>query len=138
MARKLRIEYPGAIYHVLNRGDRREDIFRDDPFMPSQSGVALRLPPQSKTGSGLHDAVRTRRHFGLRRQSAAATALWLPAKPFSAQPRLPRGSTMDLPPLPVPGNFGGQKDPTARFWMFLTIIFLTSSAPRALQPRPDE
>jgi hypothetical protein len=30
MARKLRIEYPGAIYHVLNRGDRREDIFRDD------------------------------------------------------------------------------------------------------------
>ena len=30
MARKLRIEYPGAIYHVMNRGDRREDIFRDD------------------------------------------------------------------------------------------------------------
>ncbi len=30
MARKLRIEYPGAIYHVLNRGDRRESIFRDD------------------------------------------------------------------------------------------------------------
>jgi putative transposase len=30
MARKLRIEYPGAIYHVLNRGDRREDIFQAD------------------------------------------------------------------------------------------------------------
>jgi REP element-mobilizing transposase RayT len=30
MARKLRIEYPGAIYHVMNRGDRREAIFRDD------------------------------------------------------------------------------------------------------------
>ncbi|MBI3849864.1 MAG: transposase [Verrucomicrobia bacterium] len=30
MARKLRVEYPGAIYHVLNRGDRREPIFRDD------------------------------------------------------------------------------------------------------------
>jgi len=28
--RKLRLEYPGAIYHVINRGDRREDIFRDD------------------------------------------------------------------------------------------------------------
>jgi putative transposase len=26
----LRIEYPGAIYHVMNRGDRREPIFRDD------------------------------------------------------------------------------------------------------------
>ena len=30
MARKLRIEYPGAIYHVINRGDRREAIFHDD------------------------------------------------------------------------------------------------------------
>ncbi len=30
MARKLRIEYPGAIYHVMSRGDRREPIFHDD------------------------------------------------------------------------------------------------------------
>src|ERR1700691_6068277 len=30
MARKLRMEYPGAIYHVMNRGDRREPIFGDD------------------------------------------------------------------------------------------------------------
>lgn len=30
MARKLRVEYPGAIYHVMNRGDRREAIFCDD------------------------------------------------------------------------------------------------------------
>jgi len=30
MARKLRVEYPGAIYHVMNRGDRREVVFRDD------------------------------------------------------------------------------------------------------------
>ena len=29
MARKLRIEYAGAVYHVMNRGDRREAIFRD-------------------------------------------------------------------------------------------------------------
>ena len=27
MARPLRIEYPGAYYHVMNRGNRREDIF---------------------------------------------------------------------------------------------------------------
>jgi len=25
----LRVEYEGAIYHVVNRGDRREDIFFD-------------------------------------------------------------------------------------------------------------
>jgi hypothetical protein len=29
MARKLRVQYPGAIYHVMNRGDRREAIFTD-------------------------------------------------------------------------------------------------------------
>ena len=27
MARKLRIEYPWAIYHVMNRGDPRDPIF---------------------------------------------------------------------------------------------------------------
>jgi REP element-mobilizing transposase RayT len=30
MARKLRVQYPGAIYHLMNRGDRREAIFEDD------------------------------------------------------------------------------------------------------------
>ncbi len=30
MARKLRLQYPGAIYHVMNRGDRREAIVEDD------------------------------------------------------------------------------------------------------------
>jgi len=29
MARKLRIQYEGAIYHVMSRGDHREDIFLD-------------------------------------------------------------------------------------------------------------
>jgi len=28
MARRWRIEYPGALYHVLNRGDRREPIVK--------------------------------------------------------------------------------------------------------------
>ena len=30
MARPLRLEYPGALYHVMNRGDRSEPIFRCD------------------------------------------------------------------------------------------------------------
>ena len=30
MARPLRIEFPGAVYHVTTRGDRREPIFVDD------------------------------------------------------------------------------------------------------------
>ena len=30
MPRQVRIQYPGAVYHVTARGDRREAIFRDD------------------------------------------------------------------------------------------------------------
>jgi hypothetical protein len=30
MARKLRVPYPGAVHHVLNWGDRQEDIFQSD------------------------------------------------------------------------------------------------------------
>ncbi|MGJ8642370.1 MAG: hypothetical protein ACSHX9_03095 [Luteolibacter sp.] len=30
MPRQLRIEYPGAIYHVMARGNRLEAIVRDD------------------------------------------------------------------------------------------------------------
>jgi REP element-mobilizing transposase RayT len=30
MARKLRIQYEGVIDHLMNRGDRREPIFKDD------------------------------------------------------------------------------------------------------------
>jgi hypothetical protein len=30
MARPLRIEFAGALYHLTSRGDRREDIYLDD------------------------------------------------------------------------------------------------------------
>jgi putative transposase len=30
MARQLRLEYEGAIYHIVNRGDRREAISGDE------------------------------------------------------------------------------------------------------------
>ena len=30
MARPLRIEFAGALYHVTSRGDRREPIFEDE------------------------------------------------------------------------------------------------------------
>jgi len=30
MARKARVEFPGALYYVLDRGDLREAIFRED------------------------------------------------------------------------------------------------------------
>jgi REP element-mobilizing transposase RayT len=30
MARKQRIHFPGALYHIIARGNRRQKIFRDD------------------------------------------------------------------------------------------------------------
>jgi REP element-mobilizing transposase RayT len=30
MARPLRLEFAGALYHVTSRGDRREAIYEDD------------------------------------------------------------------------------------------------------------
>jgi len=33
MARPLRIEFPGALYHITSRGDGREDIYLDDSDM---------------------------------------------------------------------------------------------------------
>jgi putative transposase len=30
MPRQLRLEYAGAIYHIMSRGNRREAIFKDD------------------------------------------------------------------------------------------------------------
>ena len=52
VARKLRVEYPGAIYHLMNRGDRREPIFMDDAdrqrFLETVGEVCV------KTGWQLH------------------------------------------------------------------------------------
>jgi putative transposase len=39
MARPLRLEYPGAIYHVTSRGDRREPIYEDDQVRIQWLGV---------------------------------------------------------------------------------------------------
>lgn len=46
MARPLRIEYPGAVYHVTSRGNARKKIFRDDQdkenFIETLSSVVKR------------------------------------------------------------------------------------------------
>jgi putative transposase len=39
MTRPLRIEFPGAVYHVTSRGDRREAIFEDDADREALLGV---------------------------------------------------------------------------------------------------
>ncbi len=63
MARKLRVEYPGAIYHVMNRGDRREPIFRDDEdrqkFLTTLGEACV------KTGRQVHALCLMGNHFHL-------------------------------------------------------------------------
>lgn len=42
MSRPLRIEFPGAIYHVTSRGDRGEPIYRDDEDRSAQIEIIAR------------------------------------------------------------------------------------------------
>ncbi len=63
MARKLRVEYPGAVYHVINRGDRREPIFKTD----IDRRLFLNCLDQccTKTGWQVHAFVLMPNHFHL-------------------------------------------------------------------------
>ena len=63
MARKLRVEYPGAVYHVMNRGDRREPIFRDD--QDRQSFLSTLGETCGKTGWEVHALCLMPNHFHL-------------------------------------------------------------------------
>jgi putative transposase len=61
MARKARAEFAGAVYHVLDRGDRREAIFRDDrdreAFLATLGQACLR------TGWRVHAYVLMGNHY---------------------------------------------------------------------------
>jgi REP element-mobilizing transposase RayT len=63
MSRKLRIEYPGAMYHVMNRGDQREDIFQDDE--DRQKFLATLGEACGKTEWQVHAYCLMRNHFHL-------------------------------------------------------------------------
>ena len=63
MSRKLRIEYPGAMYHVMNRGDQREDIFRDDD--DRQKFLFTLGETCTKTEWQVHAYCLMRNHFHL-------------------------------------------------------------------------
>jgi putative transposase len=63
MARQLRIQYPGAVYHLTCRGNERRDIFRDD----DDRLIFLRILSKSLTiyFVQLHTYVLMDNHFHL-------------------------------------------------------------------------
>ena len=63
MARKPRVEYEGAIYHVMSRGDRREAIYRDDT---DRKGFLRTLGEAcGRTGWRVHAYVLMSNHYHL-------------------------------------------------------------------------
>ncbi len=67
MARQLRIEYPGAIYHVMSRGDRKEPIFLDDG--DGHDFIKTLAEACQKTGFEVHGYCLMKNHFHLRRET---------------------------------------------------------------------
>jgi REP element-mobilizing transposase RayT len=63
MPRQLRIQYEGAIYHLMNRGDRREEIFRDN--LDRKSFLQVLGVACEKTGWQVHAYCLMGNHFHL-------------------------------------------------------------------------
>jgi putative transposase len=59
------MEYAGAIYHVINRGDRREDIFRDEQDRNRKLFLATLAQACQKTRWQVHAYCLMRNHFHL-------------------------------------------------------------------------
>jgi REP element-mobilizing transposase RayT len=63
MARKIRIQYPGAIYHIMNRGDHQERIFLDE--QDRQRFLATLEEACEKTAWQVHSFCLMSNHFHL-------------------------------------------------------------------------
>src|SRR5450759_4434274 len=63
MPRKLRLEYPGAIYHVMSRANGKGHIFETD--VDRQDFVKTLAETCAKTGFQVHAYCLMRNHFHL-------------------------------------------------------------------------
>ena len=81
MARKLRLEYPGACYHVINRGNYRADIFKTEKTKAAFE--ACLLEACAKSGWVLHAYVLMSNHYHLALETPAGNLVagmqWLQA-----------------------------------------------------------
>ena len=63
MPRQLRVQYPGAIYHLMSRGDRKEDIYETD--VDRHDFIKTLAEACAKTGFQVHAYCLMRNHFHL-------------------------------------------------------------------------
>jgi len=63
MARKLRIQYPGALYHVINRGNYRRALFGSEGAASAFERALAEA--SSRHGWRVHAHVVMRNHFHL-------------------------------------------------------------------------
>lgn len=81
MARKLRLEYPGACYHVINRGNYRADLFRTEGAKAAFE--ACLFEACAKSGWWLHAHVLMSNHYHLAVETPAGNLVagmqWLQA-----------------------------------------------------------
>ncbi|HRJ46877.1 MAG TPA: transposase [Opitutaceae bacterium] len=81
MARKLRLEFPGACYHVINRGNYRADIFRSEGAQAAFESCLFEAC--AKSGWVLHAFVIMSNHYHLALETPAGNLVagmqWLQA-----------------------------------------------------------
>ena len=69
MARPLRVEFPGAVYHVISRGNARQSIYLSDSdrydflgiLHRGEQGVRSNIPTQLQARSGVYRRCRNAR-----------------------------------------------------------------------------
>jgi len=98
MPRKLRVEYPGAMYHVMRTGDRREGIFLNDVDR--------------------QDFIKTLRRLGWRKNELSRRRKSDPAK-LAIVARLRKETTLSLKHIAEHVHLGTSKSANARLhqWM---------------------
>ena len=84
MPHTMRVEYPGAIYHVMDRGDRREDIFVDD--VDREDFLKTLAEACRKTDWQVHAYCLMRNHFHLLTRATLSTSVRAKANSYQLQP----------------------------------------------------
>jgi len=100
MPRKPRIQYPGACYHVMCRGNRKEDIFFDDRDRDRDRDTFLCTLGEAceQTGWVVHCYVLMSNHYHLLLETPEANLSqgmqWFQGTYGHAHQRVPRSETV--------------------------------------------